>query len=423
MRRRHLRTTLALLATTLAVPGLAVPGLAADTQGFLYGRITTRDGQVHEGRLRWDDEEASWGDYFNSAKEENPWFDAAPRRERERGRRRTVEIFGLEIGSFDLDLDETRQFAVRFGDLARIEPLGRDGARVTLKNGTTMEVEGGANDVEAPVRVWDPRLGMVTVDWRRIRSVELLPTPASVVVTPVRLHGTVTTREGRFTGFVQWDQEECLGSDLLDGETADGDVSVEMGRVRAIERRSSRSSTVLLADGRELVLSDTNDVDESNRGIYVDDPRYGRVLIRWETFERVDFAPAGSGPGYDDFPPGERLAGTVTTADGRRLRGRIVYDLDESQTTEMLDGHRHDIEYSIPFALVAAVVPRATSARVLLRSGEELVLDETTDVSDDNAGVLVYEGGGEEPTYVRWVDVERIDFDAPARSFPPLTGR
>ena len=42
-------------------------------QGFLYGRITTTDGDTYEGRLRWGgDEEAFWGDYFNGSKDENP---------------------------------------------------------------------------------------------------------------------------------------------------------------------------------------------------------------------------------------------------------------------------------------------------------------------------------------------------------------
>jgi hypothetical protein len=394
----------------LLATAATLPVAAADNDGFLYGKVTTRDGESYEGRLRWDDEEAFWGDYFNSAKEENPWLDHAPRRDRER-KRRSIEVFGVEIGSIgEWQHDDTRQFIIRFGDIARLEPKGHDEVVVTLKNGTTFEVEGGANDVEAEIRVWDPSLGMIEVDWDRIRSIVFMPTPASVEVAPVRLHGTVTTREGKFSGFIQWDQEECLGSDELDGETADGDVSIKMGTIRSIERRSSSSSNVVLNDGRKLVLSDTNDVDSSNRGIYVADPRYGRVLISWDAFERVDFSPAGSGPGYGAFPPGKRLTGTVTTADGRKLTGRIVYDLDESETTEMLDGQRRDVEYSIPFALVASVVPRRESARVHLRSGEELLLEETTDVSEDNAGVLVFEAGKERPTYVVWEDVERIDF-------------
>ncbi|MGH2669317.1 MAG: hypothetical protein ACRDH5_09425, partial [bacterium] len=141
--------------------------------------------------------------------------------------------------------------------------------------------------------------------------------------------------------------------------------------------------------------------------------RYGRVLVSWDAFERVDFSNGGSGPSYGDFHPGQRLAGTVTTNDGRKLTGRLVYDLDESETTEMLDGERRDLSYSIPFALVAAVVPRGESSRVILLSGEELVLEESTDVSDDNAGVLVFESGRKEPTYVPWDDVARVAFAAP----------
>src|SRR5512139_4076701 len=55
---------------------------AAETyQGFLYGRITAADGAVYEGRLRWGErgeQEAFWGDYFNGAKDENPWVAHVP---------------------------------------------------------------------------------------------------------------------------------------------------------------------------------------------------------------------------------------------------------------------------------------------------------------------------------------------------------
>jgi hypothetical protein len=411
-------------ALLLAAGGAAAPALAAeassDTSGFLYGRITTRDGDTYEGRLRWSDEEAFWGDYFNSAKEENPWIAQAPRRDRER-RRRTIEVFGVEVGSIH-DWDgrwESRQFIARFGDIARIEPGRGDEVEVTLKSGAVFELEGGSNDVESEVRVWDKGLGVVDVDWDRIRAIELMATPALGTV-PERLHGTVKTRTGDFTGFIQWDQQECLGPDELDGETRDGDVEVPMGNIRTIERRSSSSSRVVLRDGREVVLSDTNDVDDSNRGIYVEDTRYGRVLVNWDAFDRVDFHPAGSGPSYGDFPAGGPIEGTVTVAGGRKLSGRIVYDLDESETTEMLDGKRDDIEYSLPFSLVASVVPRGDSSLVTLRSGELIELDDTTDVSDDNGGLLVFTAGNERPTYVGWEDVERIDFDAPRASWPPV---
>lgn len=404
----------AALAALLIPAALPRPAFCAGDEGFIYGRLTTHDGKTYEGRLRWDDEEAFWGDFFNSSKEENPWVDEAPRFGRERPRHK-IELFGIELGSFSHDID-SRQFVSRFGDIAKIEPRGGDEVTVTLKDGTVFNLDGGSNDVESKIVVWDPGLGEVSVEWRRIRSIVFLPTPDRIPSAEPRLYGKVSTRDGDFNGYVQWDQEECVGSDELDGEDEHGDdMSLRMETIRSIEKRSGDSSAVTLKDGRRVVLSDTNDVDSSNRGIYVDDPRYGRVLVEWRAFERVDFTNGGSGPRYTDYRNGAKLTGMVTTTDGRKLVGRLVYDLDESETTEMLDGDRRDVSYSIPFALVAAVVPRNDSARVILRSGEELQLEDSTDVSDDNAGMLVFEPNHPKPTYVRWDEVERVDFLLPGK--------
>ncbi|HXT19336.1 MAG TPA: hypothetical protein VN923_01165, partial [Thermoanaerobaculia bacterium] len=327
-------------AALLLAGTLPLPAAAAGDEGFLYGRLTTRDGKTYEGRLRWDDEEAFWGDFFNSSKEENPWLDDAPRFAR-RNHRHKVELFGIQLGSFDGDWDEDRQFVTRFGDIVGLEPQGGDEVRVTLKDGAVFDVEGGSNDVEGKVQVWDRSLGEVEVPWHRIRSIEFRPAPARVAGAEPRLWGKVQTRDGEFSGYIQWDQDECVASDELDGEDEEGDDhEVRMGTIRSIERHSNRSSAVTLVDGRRVVLSGTNDVDHDNRGIYVEDARYGRVLVGWKAFERVDFSPHGSGPGYDAYKPGARLQGMVTTLDGRKLVGRLVYDLDESESTEMLDGSR-----------------------------------------------------------------------------------
>ena len=64
-------------ADTFALPSGAVrfaSTTVCPNQGFLYGRVTTDDGAVHQGRLRFGrDEEAFWGDYFNGSKGDNPW--------------------------------------------------------------------------------------------------------------------------------------------------------------------------------------------------------------------------------------------------------------------------------------------------------------------------------------------------------------
>ena len=286
---------------------------------------------------------------------------------------------------------------------------------VIFKSGARYEVSGGSNDVEedTEITVWDRGAGEIKVRFEEVRTIDFLPTPAGLEVTDFRLHGTVETDDGSFRGFIQWDQDECLSSDELDGETTDGKMELRMGEIRSIERRSRDSSKVVLRDGRTFVLKDSNDVDASNRGIYVNDPRFGRVLVDWDAFRRIELdPPGGSGPAYTDFQPGGPLAGKVTTGDGKAYRGRLVFDADEAETTEFLDGYRNDIEYAIPFARIAFIIPeKGNSSRVVYKDGRELKLEDTVDVGRENAGVLVFERGREEPRYVAWEDVKRIDFE------------
>src|SRR5687767_577379 len=73
----------------------AAPAAPAVHPGFIYGRVVTDiDSAVLEGRLRWGrDQEAFWTDYFNGAKDDNPWAAHAIKE------RSPIEIFGLAIGS------------------------------------------------------------------------------------------------------------------------------------------------------------------------------------------------------------------------------------------------------------------------------------------------------------------------------------
>src|SRR6185295_14072844 len=399
-------------ATSPAIPPSTPPAAAENPQGFLYGRITTVDGGTYEGRLRWEGhEEAFWGDYFNGYKGENPWAAQVPP-ERLPKERRRIEIFGIVIAHRERPIDLGRPFVARFGDVARIEARGRK-VRVTLKSGTVFDLDRfEASDVDDGVRVWDGKRGVVDLDSLRVRTIELLPTP-SLGAAPYRLHGTVRTRQGDFTGFVQWNRTECVGTDEVHGRTADGKLSLRFETIRSIARGSRDSSLVTLLDGREIVLSGIEVVGDGNRrGLYVDDRRYGRVLISWDAFERVDFSPGGSGPAYGDFPPGRPLTGSVTTRAGRRLAGRLVYDLDESETTETLDAPSQGVDYTIPFGLIASIMlpgregrgaqPARVTLHLILHSGEELQLERAGDLGGGNAGILIFAGGHQRPEYVPW---------------------
>jgi hypothetical protein len=153
------------------------------------------------------------------------------------------------------------------------------------------------------------------------------------------------------------------------------------------------------------------------------------VLVSWDAFERVEFSPGGRGPAYGDFPPGGPLTGSITTRAGRRLAGRLVYDLDESEVTETLDAPSQGVDYTIPFGLIASIVlpgseeRGAQRARVTLHSGEELQLERTGDLGEGNAGMLIFVDGRQRPEYVPWTDVERVDLDRPPAMYRPLGGR
>jgi hypothetical protein len=313
----------------------------------------------------------------------------------------------------------------RFGDIARVEARGRD-LRVTLKSGTVFLLDRfAADDFADGLRVWDARRGVVDLDEWRIRSIELLPT-ARLETAPDRLHGTVRTAHGDFTGFIQWNRQEGVGPDELVGHTADAELRLRFNTIRSITRQSAESSRVTLRDGREIVLSGTRELGHGHRGIYVDDRRYGRVLVSWDAFEGIEFSAGGSGPAYDDFPPGRPLTGSVITRAGRRLTGRLVYDLDESETTETLDAPCNGVDYTIPFGLIASIALVGLEdlgvqrARVTLHHGEELPLERTGDLGEGNAGILIWGDGGERPEYVQWTDVAQVDLDRPPVMYPPL---
>ena len=402
-------------AQTPITPSPATPAAPETYQGFLYGRVIDVDGARYEGRLRWGgDQEAFWGDPFNGTKDENPWAVHVAQPEDRRG----IEIFGFRLGG-EADRNKLRRlFMARFGDIARIEAHVRD-VQVTLKSGNVVKLDRFASgDIDDGVRVWDGQRGVLDLDSRRVRTIEFLST-APLAAIPARLHGTVRTQQGEFTGFIQWDQEDSVGTDTLDGRTADGEQRLRYDTIRSIARNSRDSARVTLLNGHELVMSKNRDVSSGNRGINVEDPRYGRVQISWDAFERVDFSPGGSGPAFSDFPPGRALTGTVRLRDGRGLAGRLVYDFDESETTETLDAAVPGVDYNIPFSLIASIQVHGREGRtggratVVLHDGKELQLERTGDLAEGNAGLLIFVDGRERPEFVTWADVERLDLKRP----------
>jgi hypothetical protein len=412
-------------AAALPAPPLETPHPAeVAQQGFLYGRVTTADDRTYEGRLRFGgDDEAFWDDAFNAAKDGNPWATLVP--PDQLTARRSVEVFGVEIPLGEEQIDLDRPFMARFGDIARIEVHGTK-IQVVLKNGTELDLDRmGADDLGDGLRLWDVRGVVVDLEERDIRIIELMPT-ARIDDAPNRLHGTVRTQQGEaFTGFIQWEWGKSVGTDELRGRTSDGERVLPFDAIASIVRNEDGGARVGLLDGDGLALSGTRDTGDGHRGISVEDPRFGRVRVTWDAFARVTFHPGDASPAYGDFPPGRPLTGSVTTHDGRRLAGRLVYDLDESLTTDMLDAPDQGVHFAIPFGLIAQIIPPVVgeSTVVILHNGEARLLESTDDLGPGNAGMLVFAGEEAPPEHVRWSDVISVSFDRPTVMYPRIGKR
>ena len=400
------------LAAIFVFEGVVDAAPRASVEGYLYGTVETKAGKLHTGILRWDDEEAFWDDLFHSVKEELPYEEYAEPPEVKDDLKwweKMARTIGDEVGV----QRETRVVAVRFGDLKSVRPARRDGAVLTLRDGTEIEVDGYANDVKATVVVFDTKPGKVEVRWNQIEEIRFAPTPPDADPGSFRLRGTVATEEGDFVGFIQWDSQEALSTDRLDGDDDDRRVSVPMGEIRSIEKISRRSSLGVMKDGVEYRLSGTNDVNDDIRGIHVEDERFGRVEVSWGAFEKVVFEdPGASGSSYGDYGAGTPLTGTVTLTNGDWRKGRLVFDLDEEWSWEMLDGSSEELDYAIPFARVASIEPRGDDGSlVILRNGRRFELESGHDVGENNSGVVVIPTQDGEPGFVPWREVAKIEFE------------
>jgi hypothetical protein len=283
---------------------------------------------------------------------------------------------------------------------------------VEFRNGEQMELDDGSNDVGAQITVLDPSHGRITLPWNRIRTVEFRETPAKL---PRKLgdplYGVVSSREYEFTGRIQWDHDECLSIDELDGETQDGKLSIPFGEIASI-RKYRDGALVTMKSGGEHFLKGTNDVNRGNRGVLVKTKGFGAVKIGWDDFEAVTFIPPpGSGRGYDQYGDGRALSGAVATRGDDRLSGRIVFDLDEAWDFELLQGKSGSTEYLIPFREIARIKPRGSGrSDVVLRNGTTVELVESQDVSArKHQGLLVF-AGSRRPRYVDWRDVDEVVF-------------
>ena len=388
----------------------------ADNAGRIYGKITTVDDDVFEGLIRWDKNEGSWVDVLNGNKELSRRKHSD--RKNYRDRERSIELFGITIaktGGSSWNFGNVALSGMRFGHIKSLEVIGDDAARLVLKSGDEIELEGGSTDIGTGIReitIEDINEGEIELVWDDIDRVDFAQGEPSLVSNQGnRLYGSLTTRRGdTYTGFVCWDIDELFTNDILDGELKGRRRKIKFGKIKSIERYSSNGATVVLTNGDELLLRGTNDVDGSNSGIIISDLGFGQVIVKWDEFDRLDFHNEAAPLSYADFDGGRKLSGTVFTEDGDSYTGTIRWDDDEEYTWEILDGDYRDIDFDIEFGLIKEIAKKSyRSSVVTVWDGRSFRLRGSNDVDEDNKGIFITTTDGEE-IEIDWEDFERVEF-------------
>jgi len=390
-------------------------GAQADSGGRIHGRITTVDGEVFEGLIRWDKNEGSWVDFLNGNKELS-WKSRSNRRHYA-DRRKKITIFGIPVGYSDTYEynSGSAQSGVRFGHISRLEVVDDDAVLLTLKNGKKLELENGSTDIGTSIReiiIEDRQEGEIGFDWDDIESIDFQQGASDIVSGfGERLYGTVKTRHGdEFKGWICWDIDELFTEDVIDGEDNRRNRKIKFGALQAIERRNSKSAVLIMKNGDQVVLRGTNDVDDSNRGIVITDLEIGEIVVGWDDFDRLNLEKAPAEARYDRFTGGKYIEGTVSTQDGQKYTGTIKWDDDEEYTWEFIDGYYRDIDFNIEFANIAEIRHKGSrSAEVVLRNGRVFRLRGSNDVDEDNKGIYI-EGSDGEEVRIDWDEFESAVF-------------
>ena len=302
-----------LFSAIISALGLVAAGtVTASDLGLIHGTITLDDDSELTGVMRWGEQEVLWIHHFNGDKAEPFDLSALPDKDREHiednlpGPRfefngHTIEL-ARWLGSSEL---RPQPFAIEFGHIDQLVPDGGEHVIVTLRDGSVVHLDGGSDDIDTELEILTAGGSRHEVDWDEIEKVRFHAPDQTTASFPAHLHGVVSTRDGDFTGYVEWDHDERFPEEELDGDDETGqERSIDFGSILSITSRGA-SSLVVLTDGTQTVLSGTNDVDADNRGIVVTVPGLGRLDVPWTAFEKVTFSPpAVPPPAYADFAGG-----------------------------------------------------------------------------------------------------------------------
>ena len=376
----------------------------------IWGTVYTKDGERHEGFLRFGGRRAGGGHAANwtdlligreNTREEpfRVWIDSA------RGGApflRTVELKGYRISWNELNDDVVRyvRFAIPFGSIqeiivhgevaglqpgplalgARVEAVlrpPRDGGGVGTadRERRWLMGESALFWVGRAIEVEDRRGDRDRIDGADVSRIEFAGAPPGPTTSSERLYGTIEDASGRpFTGLVTWGDWKLSPSDTLDGWTdRSSPRGLDFGSIQSVGRlpagsddESAPGVRVTLVTGEAVDLPDQT--GPNSFSIAVLDPGLGRVSVSSRNFRSLRFHDPAEGPdggpagpsvsdeaGYDGLGNGTHLQGKVVTRAGEEFDGRIRWGTVKTTTWDHLRGNSDGVGMYVRFARIRRV--------------------------------------------------------------------
>ncbi|MEM1134865.1 MAG: hypothetical protein AAGI07_03425 [Bacteroidota bacterium] len=382
---------------------------------FLYGEVWLKNGEKVKGQIRWGNEELMWDDMFFGTKEGAPFgINEQVKKQIDKSKNSVFDHFNLGF----MQLWENRgqntryTFKCQFGDIDKIQAISDTKARIIFKNGQRIAIsKSSENDIGSAINVFSFAGVRQRINWRQIDKIQFLPFPEgrySQLGTPI--YGKVETTNGTYEGFIAWNLQKRVSTDKLKGLQKEEKVNVAFGRIKKIEVEGD-GALVTMKTGEKIFLNDHRDVSRRSKGILVKQKNFGHVLIHWEELIAAEFLKAPEHPMYyRDFFITHYIQGTVTDKKGNTFLGRVVYDLDEYLTLEVLDGSHNNMEYFIPFKHIGSIKKQNFNyVKVCLKNGEELLLSGHADVTSENQGVII-DTYNRKNIYVSWRNIRVLNF-------------
>lgn len=366
----------------------------------IFGEVTTVTNRKVVGYISWGKSNLYWVDLFTAMKINNPYTSYFRGKDSVLLKDEVHAEPGIHI------------FSCRFGNIKSIRPTANDRIELQIKNGNIIELRKGSfHDIGEEIGIEKKNGEFEILSWELISEIKFYAAPEDFSAPrDVPIAGIVTTPYGKFKGIVRWNRDKNSLRQTISGLIGEYGARVAFSNVVSV-RKTGSVSVVSLKSGREISMWGESDVNDENRGIFINMASVGQVRVEWPdfvSFETVALEDIKQ-MGYEDFSEPVRLRGSVKDRNGRIIEGILVYDLDEAMDFELLEGRNGNTVYALPFRYVKKIEPKNYEYTwVELKNGIKLILGKYSDVNANNEGVLLFRKG-EKPEYFRWRMIKQVD--------------